>query len=500
VSRVLRTSWLLKLTCAALTLGLLSFGACSGGGGKGGAGIGGSGYKADGTVTEFGSVFVNGVEFDTSAAVFEIEGASGSQASLILGMRVQVEATLDASGTKGTATRVTFEDELEGPIPAGGAITEDADQENKDFSILGVAVRVNVDDTTFSGLTYQSLALGDSLQISGFYDAAGLLRATAVVKKGAFTPNASIVEARGTVASLGANTIGLRVGATTLTVDTTQADLSQVPGGLAVGQVVEAKGTIASDAATSILATAVKLSTAFTDGDTLELEGSVTRFVSQSDFDVEGTKVNASGATLDPTNFTLALGERVEVEGKLSSGVLQASIVRSRGGERRAHATASNVNVSAGTFDLTVAGQTVRVKVTTTTKLKDTTAPQPPLTLATLANLNGKFVKVRGLEDASGAIVATRVFAGNLGTVELQGPITAQVIGTSVTVLGVVFPVDGTTKFSDSANADFPGGQADFANNVTLGSTPIRVRDKQVGPGGGSNAFGVADQVEVQTP
>jgi len=498
VSRVLGKSWLLRLVCAGLTLGLLSFGACSGGG-KGGAGIGGSGYKADGTVTEFGSVFVNGVEFDTSAALFEIEGVSGSQSNLIIGMRVQVEATLDASGTKGTATRVTFEDELEGPIPAGGAISEDADQENKDFTILGVAVRVNVDDTTFSGLTYQSLALGDTLQVSGFYDAAGLLRATAVVKKGAFVPNASQVEARGTVTSLGVNTIGLRVGTATLSVDTTQADLSQVPGGLAVAQVVEVKGTIATDTATSVTATAIKLSSPFSEGDTLEVEGSVTRFASQSDFDVEGTKVNASGATLDPTNFVLALGERVEVEGKLTSGVLQASVVRSRGGERRAHATASNVNAGAGTFDLTVAGQTVRVKATSTTRLKDTTAPQTPLTLAGLGSLDGKFVKVRGQEDSSGVIVATRVFVSNVGSVELQGPITAQVIGTSVTVLGVVFPVDGTTKFSDSANTNVPGGQSDFANNVTLGSTPIRVRDKQVGAGG-ANAFGVADDVEVQTP
>lgn len=482
-----------------LALGVSSFGACSGGGGKGGAGIGGSGYKADGTITEFGSVFVNGVEFDTTGALFEVEGSPGTQADLVIGMRVQVEATLDASGTTGTATKVSFEDELEGPIPAGGSITEDADQESKDFSILGVTVRVNVDDTTFSGVTYQTVAPGDSLQISGFYDAAGLLRATAVVKKPTFVAGSTLVEARGTVQNLGANSITLRVGAATLSVDTAQADLSQVPGGLAVGGTVEVTGTIASDTATNLKATAIKESRAFSEGDTLEVEGAVTRFASLSDFDVEGTRVNAAGATTDPSNFTVALGERVEVEGKLDQGVLVATVVRSRGGERRAHATASNVDAAAGTFDLTIAGQTVRVKVSATTKLKDTTAPQAGLSLATLGTIDGKFVKVRGQEDASGAIAATRVFVSRVGSVELQAPISAQVIGTSVTLLGVVFPVDGATSFSDSSNANFPGGQAAFANSVTLGSTPIRVRDRQPGPGS-ANAFGVADQVEIQGP
>lgn len=477
---------------------LMGLGACSGGGGKGGAGIGGSGYKAEGSVTEFGSVFVNGVEFDTSGALFEIEGALGSEGDLAIGMRVRVEGSLDPSGDTGTATKVSFEEELEGPIPTGSAISEDADQENKEFSILGVKVRANVDDTTFLGVTYQSLAPGTNLQVSGFYDAQGVLVATALVGRPTFQAGATLVEARGSVESVGLNTIGLRVGTVLLSVDTAGADLSGVPGGLSVGQVVEAKGTIPSDMATAVTATAVKLSVPFGDGDTVEFEGSVTRFASSSDFDVEGTRVTAAGASFEPSNFIPALGERVEVEGTFTSGVLQATLVRSRGGERRAQATATNVDATAGTFDLAVAGQTVRVKVDATTKLKDTTAPQIGLTLATLATIDGKFVKVRGRQDAAGVIIATRVFASNPGAVELVGPITDQVLGVSVTVLGVVFPVDGATKFSDATNANFPGGQAAFAGSVTLGSSVVRVRDKRPTPGAGANPVGVADQVEIQ--
>ncbi|MBL4850304.1 MAG: hypothetical protein JKY65_32710 [Planctomycetes bacterium] len=490
---------------AAATLAaaiLLSFASCSGGGSKGGAGIGGSGYKASGTVSEFGSIFVNGVEFETSAATFEIEGGPGSQADLRVGMRVVVEGSLDPGGTSGTALRVRFEDELEGPIPASSTINEDADEESKRFTILGVPIDVSRTDTVFVGsnFSYGTLAPGDNLQISGFYDAAGLLHATALVRKSAFAPNATIVEAKGTITSLAANSFTLRAGATSLTVDTSMADLSGVPGGLAVGQRVEAKGTIASDTATSLIGTAVKLEESFSDGLEVELEGLITRFASANSFDVDGTPVNATAATLAPSTMTLALGLRVEVEGKIKGGTLQATAVKLREGDVQVRATASNVNTTANTFDLTLAGQTVSVTANTSTQMRDKTSGAG-LSLATLSLVDGRFLRVRGYADGTGSgLVASRIDIDTPRDARIQAVITSQVIGTSVTLLGVTFPVDASTEFQDTTNAPFAGGQTAFASSTTPGVSLIKVTDKSASKPGNQNPVGVADEVELQTP
>ena len=62
-----------------------------------GGGIGGTGTigASSGAIEGFGSVFVNGVEWETTGTEFEIEGVGGfSENNLHEGMRVKVEGTL----------------------------------------------------------------------------------------------------------------------------------------------------------------------------------------------------------------------------------------------------------------------------------------------------------------------------------------------------------------------------------------------------------------------
>ncbi len=49
----------------------ISIAACSSGTDV--AGIGGSGVTSSGTITGFGSIFVNGVEFETSSSTFNVD-------------------------------------------------------------------------------------------------------------------------------------------------------------------------------------------------------------------------------------------------------------------------------------------------------------------------------------------------------------------------------------------------------------------------------------------
>jgi hypothetical protein len=73
---------------------------------------------SSGAVEGFGSIFVNGVEFETSEAEFEIEGEFGLEDDLREGMVVKVEGSFDDNGVDGSATQVTYDDDLEGPISA----------------------------------------------------------------------------------------------------------------------------------------------------------------------------------------------------------------------------------------------------------------------------------------------------------------------------------------------------------------------------------------------
>ena len=117
---------------------------CGGGGGGGGSDStdgGGSNPPAaatnvsQGQIEGFGSVFVNGVEWETDSVEIEIEGSPGfSESDLQIGMLVKVEGNLDASGTTGTATTINFDDNLEGPI---SSITPSSTGSVKTLLVMG---------------------------------------------------------------------------------------------------------------------------------------------------------------------------------------------------------------------------------------------------------------------------------------------------------------------------------------------------------------------------
>jgi len=465
------------------------------GGGSGGiAGIGGSGFTSSGSVTGFGSIFVNGVEFETDTASFNIEGLTGSQADLVTGMRVSVSGTVNADGVTGTATSVTFEDQLEGPTNFA-TFTEDDDMLNKQFTVLGVSVNINADDTVFvgTGFDYNTIAAGDNIQISGFYDDTGVLQATAVVKKDAFVAGTTIVEAKGTISALSSNNFTLTVGSATITVDASGADISQLTAGLVDGQFVEVKGTIISATGTSISATLVKPEdNNLTEGNDVEIEGIITRYVSVSDFDVDGQTVDASSAVKTPATFTLEAGIKIEVEGTVNNGVLQATKLKLREGEIKAHAIASSVDLLTNTFLMTISDDTIKVTVDTSTRLDDKLTSE---TLAVaIAKLEGQFLRVRGIDDGTGnGIIATRVRIRNPGDpVILQGVIDMSNVDVTITLLGITVEIDPSTKFMDINNMTLPDHAA-FNSQVSLGTTLIRIKDKNV-------VDGFADEVEIQRP
>ncbi len=157
---------------ALILTGSLMWLACSGGGSGGstaGGGIGGSGVRAAGVVTALGSIYVNGVRYETADADVTREGTPLPPSRLTEGMLVDVYAGADAGERIGTADRVEVLVTLRGLIES---------VEDRRIAVLGQEVLLD-EDTETAGRS-GGLTAGDAVEVSGLVRANGLVAASRV--------------------------------------------------------------------------------------------------------------------------------------------------------------------------------------------------------------------------------------------------------------------------------------------------------------------------------
>ena len=449
-------------------------------------------------------MFVNGVEFETSGTVFDIDDSgSGSQADLAIGMVVKVNGSINDDGVSGTATSISFDDELQGPVLTVSDI--DNDGVKRLVTILGVDVVIDSGSTTFdiSGkdnvppgtvFDFDTITTLNNVEISGFFDSNGNLQATRVeLKNIAFDAN-SIVEIKGTISNVSGTTFKLG----NLTVDASLATLDDLPIGLVNDQLVEVKGTF-NTGTNTISATKVEAeNNSVDDTNEFEIEGIITDYVDDSSFKIGGISVNASNLTTrEPATLILANDLHIEAEGAIVNGTLVANKIKLEDGTIRVHAMVSSVNVAGNSFTITpVAGQpSINVTVTTDTQLQDDVNEIEPFTLNNLV-ANTDFVEIRGFDDGSGGITATEVDVKEADDVIVQGNLQAFVQNTSIQILGVTFGVDAANETDFEDTADNPITQGDFITTTSAGTHLVKVKDKEI-----NGVFnGVADEIELETP
>ncbi len=407
-------------------------------------GIGRTGV-AVGPISNFGSVVVNGVRYDTSGATFTVDDAPGSESDLAVGQVVIVKGEIDADGVNGTADEVIYDDDVEGPIAS-------IDLAAGTFTVLGLTVIVD-DNTSFEdGLAapgLAGLAVDDLVEVSGLFDANGDLVATRVERK----DDNDDFERKGIVAALDAANFTFELG--TLEVDYSGATLEDF-GGMDIqnGDLVEVEGTLDPNDANRLIASKVEREDPLgelEDGDDVEIEGFITRFVDETDFDVSGLPVTTTAATVyeGGTAADLGLNIKVEVEGEINAnGVLVAEEIELRADTNsRVTAQIDSIDAAAGT--LTVLG--VPISTDALTRFEDQSSDDDgtPLTLGDL--VVGDYVEVRGSEfpAESNAIVASRVELEDLeSTVELRGFVDS-VSEPNLSVLGVTIETAASTTFRD---------------------------------------------------
>ncbi len=475
----------LALVCAALLSGCGGAGgggiaSVTSGGGSGG-GIGGTGLTSSGAINGFGSVFVNGVEFETDGAEILVNGKSVGEDALGLGMLVVVTGSVNDDGMRGTATRIVFDDDVQGPVEA---TLPAADGDSMLVTVLGTEVIAERTATVFEGVTFATLAVGDLVEVSGFPDSQGRLRATRIEKKDTFQAGVSQIGIKGVVSNL-AGTEFLLGG---YTVNFSGADLSEVPGGALVdGMQVEVEGTL-DPQALRISASRIEeesgSGSAFNNNGDVNVQGVVTDFVSSANMRVNDVAVDASNAVLSPSDLVLGNGMIIEAEGLWENGILKASRVEGRRGRVEIEAAVASVDSIARTLTMQLQGGTINVLVDSRTMLDDDTDEQRRLTLADIRP--GDFLELEALGQSVG-FVATRINRDKPDDEVLQGTLDKFVAGDSVTVLGITYGTAGA-QFKSLDNVSLT--PAEFYAALTPGAL-VKVKDT-------APADGVADSVALK--
>ncbi|UCE76689.1 MAG: hypothetical protein JSU62_00195 [Gammaproteobacteria bacterium] len=505
----MNTIW--KLILVALSAALVALSGCGGGGGSGTvAGIGGTGKIASGTITGFGSIFVNGVEYNTDSASIAVDDSSATESDLRVGMVVTVTGTV--SDSTGNASSVVYDNEVEGPVTGITALATGVT--SRSFTVLGTDVVVDATGTIFDngtpGFSFDTIDNNDVVEVSGFFDALGVLQATYIEKTGEF-PGTTDVQLKGTVTGAtgagGTATFGESFTVNGITVnilDVNSTDLSDVPGGLVTdGMFVEVKGLWVNANTVDASRIEEEDTTLGDDGDDVSVEGLVSGFTNLGAiFFVNGQPVDAATATLEPGTLQLANDLRVEAEGTInSSGVLIAEKIESRGGDVEVQAQVNGIEVTNTSLNegnitllLVVQGpQTLTVQTNSRTQFDDKTDTVDPMRLADIAV--GDYLEIRGFVDDGGAVVASEVRRDGLDgddlsgeDVILQGPVSSA-IEPSITILGVTFSTDASTEFENLLEQ--PISSSEFYGFLGIG-TLVKLKDDSV-PGDG-----IADEASLE--
>ena len=373
-----------------VTTGLVSLlVACGGGGGGGGnddSSASSESIVARGVITQLGSIWVLGVEYETpNGGSYSDDDTVSSVANYKVGQWVRIRGRRNDDGISGTATEVEYEAEIEGAV-SGGAIN-------------GVTIIFTSNTNTAEAGNITALNNGSRYEVSGLWLDDSNIEATYIKDdddgdgidevKGfveAVVPGVSLT-VRGVLYSYGGPTV------------------------VAVGDFVEVhfNDTVASR---------VELEDDFNDrndGQEVEFEGAVNTDLvdlatcpAGADFLIDTTcidwdSVPASGwmdGLADESD--MVSGIRVEAEGHFNSvGLLIAEKIKGRGNRVRITSTATNV--IAPDFDLFIGD----IQVTTISGITEYDLDNMGTSVASISNDDG--LEVRGVRTGPTSMLALRI-------------------------------------------------------------------------------------------
>jgi hypothetical protein len=326
--------------------------ACGGGGGGTGTTSGGEGASsvvANGTLTGFGSIFVNGIEYDISTAnITDDLGNTQPASALKMGMQVELTGSDPTTvGGMGSGGTVVFSSNIEGPV-------DSTDPSTNTITMLGQAVGVNGDTVWDSSLAggLGGLTAGELLKVYTLYDTANNRYIASRIE-----PDSGITQykLRGMVSNLNATAMTYTVGSTTID----YSGVAAPPAGLANGLVATAE-LQTTMGANGWVATGLQLHNNGMPGNhvNVHVRGMVSNESSPTTFTLEGWPVDATTAKFPDGQGAIVNGALVQVDGIVTNGAVIATNVSlqvpggNNGEDYQVHGPIDGVNTAHQTFVL----------------------------------------------------------------------------------------------------------------------------------------------------
>ncbi len=419
------------------------------------AGCGGSSSSEDdasetsvvsrGVITGFGSVYVNGRRYATDRASFQVDDDAGSESDLRVGMIATVRGYSDDGGRSWRARRVSYDNELKGPVSS--IVADPADATRKTVAILGQAVLIDA-NTTFDddyGLSFDSIAVGNVLEVSGHSGPSGVVATHVELQADDLE-----IEIRGRIENLVGDRFKIR-GFPVAFDAMTKLDGIAV---LADGLYVEVEGRLDSLGTTLLAQSIEREDDDFDDADEVEIEGMITDFnPTNKTFKIGEQRVDAATAELIPATLVLADDLIVEVEGYLVADILVADEVKQRG--KKIEIDAPLAAVGDDSIGFRFNGVDVVARVGRGTELEDGTG-NPVFSLADF--MPGDFVEFEAFADGSGVINAVEIERQLPDEISIEAPVEGFDRGNrTVTLLGVDFDLSAA-RFENAADVEISAG------------------------------------------
>jgi len=448
---------------------------------------------AVGPVTAFGSVVVNGISYDTSAAAFTVDGQAATQGDLAVGDMVVVQGTIDDDNTNAVANTVEFDDNVEGPVSS-------VDTATSTLVVLGQTVKFG--DAIFDDncpADPNDLLTVAAVEVSGQVLGDGSIDATRIECKNVLGE----MEVTGTVSMLGADTFMINNLVVNYTSFPAAIDNFPTPGVISEGDPVEVKGTSFVAGTNELIATRVEFKGArFQDneGDHMEIEGFINGFMSETEFNIGTTPVTTIPGTTTYEGGTAAdLGDnlKVEAEGEFDDlGVLNATHIEIK--------PATTVRLTAQVDSTSGGDSFVMLGITVNTVPGQTRFEDKTGVVGDSFNVGNivanDYVEVRGQENPAGGgeILATIVERDDLDTEAIiQGFVEMDVNGASgtrptIVVLGVsIMATDGVTIYRNDDETVITDPE-EFWGRLSVGSL-IKAKGTE-----SSSTTVIAEEIEIQ--
>ena len=427
----------------------------SGSGNGSGSGSGSGSASASGTITQFGSLYVNGKKFETSDVSVEQDGESkrctisrADTCGLKQGMVVTVNGSI--TGEERTAATVHQNDLVEGLVQTVGA---------DGLSLVVLGQTVLVDDTTVidnnvPGQNLLKLVPGiDHVEVNGHIRLNGVIQATFIeLQSVGETP-----EVQGFVSGHVSRASTFKIGH--LTVNYGGASIGDMPipnGNNWDGRFVEVRGARGSftpgpniQTEGTLIASNVEPKDGRSDNDVdeFEIEGFVTQAGTPNgqllDFTLATTPVTTTpntefrGGTIDE----IVVGAKLSAEGRFANGVLEVDHVKFH---ESVKLEGDIVKIGPHTF--AIAGLiNISVTVNSQTEYRGSSS---------LADFtDGNHVRVRGRVTGTNTVIATRVERRSPDNdVHLQGPVQST-NGNEIAILGVSIDTSTIDHFESVSGA-----------------------------------------------